>query len=167
MRLADVELIFRALNDAEVRYLVVGGLAVNAHGYVRITVDADIVLQLQEENILRAMNALSAKGYQPLVPVAASEFADPEKRRSWITEKNMIVFQMRHPDRDSTRLDIFVAEPFDFDDAYARALWEGVHGVRSPIAPYEELVKLKQAAGRPQDLLDLQQLEIIRQKRGK
>ena len=58
MKLADVEAILRALNDANVRYLIVGGLAVVAHGYVRYTADVDIVLDLERENTLRAMKAL-------------------------------------------------------------------------------------------------------------
>jgi hypothetical protein len=82
MKLADVEAILRALNEAEVRYLIVGGLAVVAHGYVRATVDIDIVLHLERENVLRAMGALKSIAYQPLVPVDAAEFADEQKRKS-------------------------------------------------------------------------------------
>jgi len=67
MKLADVEAIVRALNGAHVRYLIVGGLAVVAHGYPRLTVDVDIVLNLERENVLRAMRALEVIGYRPLV----------------------------------------------------------------------------------------------------
>lgn len=77
----------------------------------------------------------------------------------------MIVFQMRNPDRASTRLDIFVKEPFPFAAAYERALWEGVRGVRAPIAPYEELLQLKRDSGRPQDLIDIENLDTIRRER--
>ena len=93
MKLADVEAILRALNDAEVRYLIVGGLAVIAHGYVRLTVDVDIVLNLQRDNVLRALRALEKIDYRPLVPVQQLDFADEKVRESWRTEKNMIVFQ--------------------------------------------------------------------------
>jgi hypothetical protein len=165
MKLADVEAILRALNDANVRYLIVGGLAVIAHGYVRLTLDADIVLDLSTENVRRAMDALEAIGYRPLVPVVAAEFADEEKRRKWIEEKRMIVFQMHNPSRESTRLDIFVSEPFPFYDAYGKALWEEVARVRAPIVPYEQLIRLKRAAGRSQDLIDVEHLETIRRAR--
>ncbi len=57
MRRVDAEAIFKALNDANARYLVVGGLAVIAHGHVRATVDVDIVLHLEQGNVLRAMEA--------------------------------------------------------------------------------------------------------------
>ena len=161
MKLADVEAILRALNDAGAEYLIVGGLAVVAHGYVRYTADVDIVLHLERENILRAMNALEAIGYQPLVPVKATDFADEAARRSWVDEKNMIVFQMRNPDRESTRLDIFVAEPFAFPEEYAAARWEDVAGVRAPVLQISELLRMKRNAGRTRDLNDVQQLELL------
>ena len=77
MRVEDVGAIIRSLNDAEVRYLVVGGLAVVAHGYVRYTRDTDLVVQLKPANVHKAMAVLRGLGYQPLVPVDAREFADP------------------------------------------------------------------------------------------
>lgn len=54
MELSHLEQIFGALNEAQVRYLVVGGLAVIAHGYVRYTNDLDLVIQLDEPNARRA-----------------------------------------------------------------------------------------------------------------
>ncbi len=42
MKLASLEAIVRALNEGSVRYLIAGGLAVNAHGYVRLTQDVDL-----------------------------------------------------------------------------------------------------------------------------
>lgn len=161
MEMADVTTILGALNDAEARYLIVGGLAVVAHGYLRYTADVDIVLQLENDNVIRAMDALEAIGYRPLVPVKGLDFANESLRRSWIEEKNMIVFQMRNPDRESTRLDIFVKEPFDFPEQYAAARWEEVAGVRVPVVQYAELLRLKRAAGRPRDLVDIEQLELI------
>jgi hypothetical protein len=54
VKLASFEAIVRALNDAGVRHLVAGGLAVNAHGYLRFTKDADFGIQLMPDNVKRA-----------------------------------------------------------------------------------------------------------------
>ncbi len=162
MKLADVEAILRALNDAEVRYLIVGGLAVVAHGYVRYTHHVDIVINLERDNVLRATNALEKIGYRPLAPVQTADFADEEKRRSWITEKHMLVFSMRKPDPDSTPVDIFVEEPFPFAQEYAHAFWEELAGIRAPVLRYDELIRLKLDSGRPNDLADIDQLELLR-----
>jgi hypothetical protein len=167
MRLQDVEAIFRALNEAEVRYLVAGGLAVIAHGYVRLTVDVDIVLNLERGNVLRAMEAVEQIGYHPLVPVEAAQFADRDLRETWIEEKHMVVFQMRHPDPKSPRLDIFVREPFPFDAEFARASWGDVGSIRAPILPLARLLEMKRATGRPKDLIDIDALETIMKNRKK
>lgn len=58
MRVSEFENIVRVLNAADVRYLVVGGIAVVAHGYGRMTFDLDLVLQLQPENVIRGFRAL-------------------------------------------------------------------------------------------------------------
>ena len=92
MKVDDVRTILSALNDANVRYLIVGGLAVVAHGYVRFTQDIDLVVQLERENVLRAMSALMAIGYRPLIPVEAAQFADETLRQQWRDENGMIVF---------------------------------------------------------------------------
>ena len=72
MKLASVEAIARALDEARVRYLVVGGLAVVMHGYSRATYDLDLVVQLDQDNVVGAFQALGTLGYRPLVPVTAA-----------------------------------------------------------------------------------------------
>ena len=76
MRLASFEALARALEEAGVRYLVAGGLAIAAHGYLRFTKDADLVIQPAPENIHRTFAALGSLGYRPSVPVMAEQFAD-------------------------------------------------------------------------------------------
>jgi hypothetical protein len=76
---------------------------------------------LERENVLRAMNALTAIGYRPLIPVEAAQFADEMLRQQLRDDKGMIVFQMLNPQRESTRIDVFVTEPFVFDEEFERA----------------------------------------------
>ncbi len=92
MELPHLEQIFGALNEAQIRYLVVGGLAVIAHGYVRYTNDLDLVLCLEEGNVRRAMEVLKSLGYRAKVPVDPVEFAEPLTRASWIRDKQMVFF---------------------------------------------------------------------------
>jgi predicted nucleotidyltransferase len=161
MRVRDLEAILRALNDADVRFLIVGGLAVVAHGYLRYTADIDLVLDLEPQNTLRAMTALEAIGYRPLIPVEPKEFADKTTRDRWRKEKGMLVFQMLDPARPDTRIDLFVDEPFDFDKEFAAARWEEFAGTRAPVVSVETLVEMKKQVGRSQDLADIDQLRKI------
>lgn len=170
MKFASVVAILRALNAAEVRVLVVGGLAVNAHGYLRFTKDADLVVELVPENIARAFTALGSLGYRPLVPITADQFADRSLRESWIREKEMKVLQFASDVHRETPVDVFVIEPFDFGAEYDRALSAPVDfaGEDPTLARYvaiPALVKMKSEVGRPQDLTDIQHLQWIEEER--
>lgn len=159
MEFAHLEQIFGALQGAEVRYLVVGGMAVIAHGYVRTTKDIDLVIALDPDNLRRALTALTAIGYRPKIPVAAADFADPRKRESWTRDKGMVVFQMISDQFRFEPLDIFVTEPFDFSAEYERAVWKQVStDVSVPIVGVKQLLDMKRAAARPQDLADIAEL---------
>ena len=84
MEKRSVETIIGALNAANVRYLIAGGLAVVAHGYVRFTADIDLILDLDPANVRRALSALGRLGYRPRAPVSIDEFAEPAKRAEWV-----------------------------------------------------------------------------------
>lgn len=172
VKLASVAMIFKALNDAGVRALIVGGLAVNAHGYLRFTKDADLAVELLPENIERAFRALVTLGYQPRVPITAAQFADPVLRESWIREKGMKILPFYSDSHRETPIDIFVIEPFNFEDEYQRAFSGRVEVPGQPpvVVRYvaiPALIAMKQAAGRPQDLDDIQHLRWIEEEKEK
>jgi hypothetical protein len=162
MELHSIETIVRALNHASVQYLVVGGLAVSAHGYERLTVDVDLVIGLQPQNITRALHALQTAGWRMSVPATPEDFANPKLRESWRKEKNMIVLKLWSDVHRRTPIDVFVHEPFDFKKEFARARWEPVAGkTRAPIVAYPTLLAMKKAAGRDKDLLDIKALKKL------
>jgi hypothetical protein len=160
--IGEIEEILEALNQAQVRYLVVGGVAVVLHGYLRTTADLDLVLQLERGNILRAMDALGKLGYQPRAPVAPESFADEEARRQWLREKQLTVFSMWSSTHPALEIDLFVEEPFDFDEAYARALCVPLERTEITLVSLDDLLVLKRRAGRPLDHQDVAALESLR-----
>lgn len=162
MKLASLEEIVRVMDEAEVRFLVVGGLAVVAHGYGRFTHDVDFVIELQPQNVERAFAALGSIGYRPRVPVTASGFADPRQRKEWIDQKGMTVLTLHSDLHRDTPVDLFVTEPFDFDEEFANALLDELAPGRSMrIVRLKTLLKLKRESGRPQDLVDIHELQIL------
>ena len=161
MKLASFESIARALNEAGVRYLIAGGLAVNAHGYLRFTKDVDFVIQLIPDNIARTFAALRALGYKPLAPVTAEQFADRATRESWIRDKNMQVLQLWSDSHRETSIDIFVQEPFPFDEEYRKALIKPLYGsIEVRFVSISTLIKMKEVAGREQDRIDIEHLRM-------
>jgi hypothetical protein len=119
VEISGAEAVFDALNRAGVAYLVVGGLAVNAHGYVRMTMDIDLVIALNRENILKAMYALDETSFKPAVPITPEQFADPANRKRWLEEKEMRVLKLWSDQYRLSPVDIFVYEPFDFAVEYS------------------------------------------------
>ncbi|MCG3139093.1 MAG: hypothetical protein HJJLKODD_02971 [Phycisphaerae bacterium] len=160
MKKESLRKIMQTLQTHEVRFLLVGGLAVNAHGLIRHTVDVDLVIQLQTDNIVKAFQALSTLGYRPMIPVNASEFADTQQRSSWIREKGMRVLQFRSNEHRTVTIDVFVEEPFPFDEEYDHALLKDlIGGIPVRVVTLKTLIKMKEAAGRPRDLSDIAELQ--------
>ena len=165
MERRSVETIVQALNAAGVRYLVAGGLAVVAHGFVRFTADVDLLLDLAPDNVRRALEVFTSLGYRPRAPVALDEFAQPEAREKWAREKALTVFSLASPERPATEIDLFVESPIDFDQAYARrASLDVAPGVPASFVGLEDLIRMKRQASRPLDLDDVAQLERVTRK---
>ncbi|HEX8679621.1 MAG TPA: hypothetical protein VF683_06665 [Chthoniobacterales bacterium] len=164
MQVRSVEAVVRALNDAKARYLIVGGVAVNVHGYERLTEDLDLVIGLARENIIAALHALESIDYHMSIPVTPEAFAEPELREKWRSEKGMIVLKLWSDTHRRTPIDVFIYEPFDFERELAAARYESLSAdVRAPIVSYQTLVRMKREAGRPQDLADLADLARIQE----
>lgn len=164
MHYDSVSTIFRNLNNAGVKYLVVGGLAVVAHGYLRFTADIDLMVELDPTNAANAIRVFKAMGYTPRAPVPIEDFSDPQKRHIWTKEKGMKVLSLFSPDRPDTEIDLFVDEPLNFHQAIANAvLFELADDIALPVCSLADLIKLKRIAGRPQDLLDIQKLTELNQ----
>jgi len=159
MQLAAFEAIASTLGHHRVRYLVAGGLAVNAHGYLRFTKDIDLVIALAPDNVRAAFAALGEIGYRPAVPVTADGFGDADTRRSWIEDKGMQVLNFFSDRFPATSVDVFVDEPFEFDAEYANAMVGEIApqlAVRFVSIP--TLIRMKEAVARPVDLDDVEHL---------
>ena len=153
MEVRSVEAIIAALNNARAQYLIVGGLAVNAHGYERLTRDVDLVIGLEPDNIVRGLHALQEIGYRMSIPVTPEQFADVRQREMWRKEKDMIVLKLWSDMHRRTPVDVFVFEPFDFAHELAAAKREIIMGgLSAPVVAYETLLAMKSAAGREKGL---------------
>lgn len=166
MTLLGFEAIITALSRQNVRYLIVGGLATAAHGYVRMTADLDLVIDLAPPNIQAAFLALDELGYQPRVPITADQFANPAMRASWIQEKRMLVLNLFSETHPLMPVDIFVDTPFAFEEAYEDALCQVLEsGYECRFVALPRLIEMKTAAGRAKDLDDLAHLSQLLEER--
>jgi predicted nucleotidyltransferase len=79
-----------------------------------------------------------------------------------VREKDLTVFSLYSPAHLATEVDVFVQSPFDFSGAYERAARiEVAPGIAATFVGFDDLIALKRHAGRPQDALDIQQLNAL------
>jgi len=154
--------LFKALNDADVQYIVVGGVATILHGYVRATADVDLVVDLQVEEATKVIEALCNEGFKPKIPVQAIEFADKAKREEWIKEKGMQVFPLYHPDQIGLTVDLFVDQPIPYNELLRNSIVMDLDGTSVRVCSIDDLITMKQQAGRLKDLTDIEKLTKIK-----
>jgi hypothetical protein len=128
----DVEGLLTALEKAEIRFVVIGGFAVGAHGYPRATKDLDIVPDPAPENLRRLASLLAELDASIL---GMEEFADEEV----------------------VQLD---AAGLEMGGNFVLLTRHGRLDIMQLVGP--ELVAMKEAAGRPEDLIDLRRLRESR-----
>lgn len=154
--------IFKRFNEERVRYLVVGGLAMNLLGVPRVTYDIDILIDLEDDNIRTLMNLMKKWGFRPKVPVNVMDFADRSKRDEWITNKNMKAFNLVNAKWALSEIDIIIDAPVLYTEARKRARKISVHGVSIPVISIDDLIRMKKAAGRELDKADIQYLKKVK-----
>lgn len=150
--------LFASLNQASVKYLVVGGVAVNLYGIQRATADLDIVLKLDDRNVKQFIRVAKRLGLRPKMPINIEDFADPQKREEWLHLKNMQVFSLYDEKKPFFLLDVFVEEPFNFDLAYGSKESFYLEDAEIPVVAISHLIEMKKGSGRPQDLADIYHL---------
>ena len=153
--------VFESLGKNDVRYLVVGGVAMNLHGVPRMTYDLDLMIDLEPENIRRMWASLHTLGFTPRIPIKEEEFIDSQRRHELREKKNMVVLSFFRGDREFKVIDIFVENPLDFGACYSRRLTCSLENARVDVMNAKDLLNLKSMNSREQDLKDIDALTRI------
>ena len=157
--------LFREMQRNEVRYLLVGGVAVNLHGAERMTMDVDLMIAQDASNLPRFLAVARKLGLRPNLPVTLEQFCDADTLASWKRDRRMLAFQLRSQEVASPSIDILVNPVVEFDAAYVRRMRLDVEGVEISVASIGDLVALKSGTGRAIDASDiraLHRLEMLR-----
>lgn len=140
----DFKDFLRLLNSHGVEYLLVGGYAVGFHGYPRATADLDIWVPIDSRNAHKLADTLKAFGFET-PELSPDLFLQPDK-----------VVRMGVP---PLRIEILTSiSGVEFRDCYARRHSATLDEVVVPFISLEDLKRNKRAAGRHQDLSDLEHL---------
>ena len=141
----DFSELLATFNAHGVEYLVVGAHALAAHGHVRATKDLDVWVRPSSENAVRTLRALAAFG-APLHDLTESDLSVPG-----------LIFQIGVP---PVRIDVITTiDGVDFSSAWPDRLEAKLGNVTVPVLSRHHLIANKKAAGRLQDLADVEWLE--------
>ena len=155
--------ILDALHDRHVEFVIVGGVAAALHGGSRVTFDLDLAPSLAPASWQAAVDLLWSLGARPRIPEPMERIRDIEHVRRWRREKGMLALNFRTTD-GSTEVDLLVGESDAFDELRKRAVRVTVDQRTFFVASIDDLISMKQRAGRPQDLLDIAELRNIQKR---
>jgi len=150
--------IFSKLNKAKIDYIIVGGVAVNLHGYSRFTGDVDILLALDSENLQKMDNLMRKIGYTERLPVKVTSLDDEKQVEKWIKEKGMTAYTFVSEKMPQLDIDILVENSINFQKFFINQVKVEAWGIELPVISINELIKMKKDANRPQDLQDIKML---------
>ena len=135
------------LNANEVDYLVIGGYAVNAHGYNRYTRDIDFWIWMSPNNLTALTKSLNEFGFASL-RLSEEDFKDPKA-----------VVQLGY---EPHRIDLLVdVDGLDFRECFTNRATENVDGVDIHFIGKQDLIRAKDIAARPKDIADAHTLRTM------
>jgi predicted nucleotidyltransferase len=141
----DYKEMLQALQDEDVKFILIGAYALAALGYPRASMDIDIWIMPSPENAQAVIRSLARFG-APLDDIQKSDF-----------ETEGTVFQIGVEPR---RIDILTTiDGLGFDDAYSQSIVSDIEGMQIHILSKDDMIVNKKASGRHKDLADVEMLE--------
>jgi predicted nucleotidyltransferase len=153
----DARALFRVLAEHGVDYIIVGGFAVQAHGFRRGTVDLDIVARPDLANLSRLGEALVSIGARVFRSARPANVGDPHL----LQRASLLPLMTDHGRLDILNVASTAGLPADYDALRERALVIELDQMTLAVVGLDDLIRMKRAAGREQDLADIRALAAL------
>jgi predicted nucleotidyltransferase len=145
----DIEELLKSLNARNVEFVIIGATAFPIHGYARATLDVDIFIRPEPKNAGRTLDALRDFGYDTAEITVEDLLTRKVLIRQYLVETDI------HP---------FVSG-ITFDHVWKNRI-PGTFGKEKVYyASLDDLIVMKESAGRPKDLEDIKVLKTLKEKR--
>lgn len=156
----DIQGILEVLVAEGVEFLIIGGVAVGFHGYVRATKDVDIVPSPDRENLVRLAGALrrldaEVEGAEDFDRDELPDPLDPDalaQGGNWVLRTRLGRFDVMQ----------WIGDGALWERLSPAAITADIGDLTVKVVSYQDLVDIKRQAGRPEDLLDLKRLSEAR-----
>ncbi len=151
-----------ALADANVRFVVCGGVACVLQGVARTTHHLDVRVALETPDLEALVRVARALELRPRVPEPIESLLDAERRRAWVEEKHAVVYTLVAAS-GAFALDVFLSYPLSFDELAAEADSFEVEGRRFLVSSKRHLIVAKSSVTPPRkvDLRDIEDLQEL------
>ena len=149
------------LADAGAEFVIVGGVAAFLHGGRRVTYDVDVVTRLVAKTWPGLIDAIWDAGGRPRIPETRESIKDVLNIEKWMRDKGMLALTFRSTS-GAIEIDLLVQQSHRFEQLKARAKTVELGGYGFLVVSIDDLIEMKRAAGRPQDLLDIAELTAIK-----
>ena len=156
--------VMRAFQKKKVKYLLVGGMATNLHGFARNTADMDILVEMSDENLAKVVSVLKGNGYRVKQPVDPMGIADKKIREDWINNKNMKAFNF-YKEVNYSEVDVIIDSPISYEKAKKDVMHLRVGSLNIPVISLKNLIRMKKRAGRDIDKMDIARLLLVKKLR--
>ena len=153
--MADYQSLLKEFADKKLQYLIVGGVAVNLHGYPRFTNDIDILLALDTANLKTMAQIMQNFGYQQRLPVSIQELGDAYKVRKLMQEKGLIAYSFIHAREPQFNIDVLVGESLEFEKFTVHTMHADVWGLDGRVVSIDDLIAMKKNSEREKDVQDV------------
>ena len=166
--------LLKMLAGAKVDFVLVGGLAVALRGYSRFTVDVDVALAMDAENLRKFIAAAKLAGLTPSIPVPMESLTQPElieqwyremgqagKPRSGCSQKGMLAFSLRTAETRPLVLDVLVKPVVPYGELREQATLLDIGELKIAVASIDHLIAMKKDTGRSKDQIDIEELRKI------
>lgn len=146
--------VLKALNQCNVRYMIVGGYATNYHGVIRSTIDLDLWVDIKEYNLENLFHAFISMGYN---------HSSCEEAITALRKDHLIKIPLDH-DLVEIMDDHIIR--MDFDQAYENRVERNIDDITVNVIGLEDLIAVKLKSNRYQDLDDADKLKEYRDRGG-
>jgi len=148
----ELSKLVNALKKEKINYMIVGGYAVNFHGYSRNTVDIDLIIKFTLCNLKKIEKLLQQMGMVSRLPIDAISVY--KFREEYIKNRNLIAWNFYNENDPTDQIDILINH--DLSDFKSERFKVGQ--LEFKVISKEDLIKMKQKSGRDKDLLDIKEL---------
>lgn len=147
------------LSNSSVKFVVCGGIACVLHGIDRTTLDLDVSVSMDEENLRKVVEVCRKFDLHPRITEPVESLFDVEKRNKWVKDKGALVYTFVSGS-SPLQLDIFLSYPISYEELFSNAKVVMLDDLKILVSSIEDLLFAKKKVNpmREKDRADIEDL---------